>query len=288
MGVLNVTPDSFSDGGLWLDPQRAVEHGLRMLEEGADLLDLGAESTRPGGGVYGAGATSVPAAEELQRLIPVLEGLRRATDAPLSIDTRRGEVAREALAAGGDLINDISLLSDDDLGRAAAEAACPLVLMHSRGDLASMQKKIRFQDVVREVREELKEGVDRATALGVDGEQIVVDPGIGFGKTYDQNVQLIRHLAEISDGLPVLLGTSRKSFIGHIAAAPGQPPASPKDRLAGSLATVAWASTLGAAIVRVHDVRETVRFLRVWHAVEAHGGTFQTGTVQGHGAEVSA
>ena len=268
MGVLNVTPDSFSDGGLWLDPQRAVEHGLQMLEEGADLLDVGAESTRPGGGVYGGGAAYVPEGEELRRLMPVLEGLRRSTDAPLSVDTRRGSVARPALAAGADLINDTSLLRDDDLGRAAAEVGCALILMHSRGDLGSMQAEIRFRDVVGEVRDELRDAAKRAVALGVDRRQIIVDPGIGFGKTYHQNLQLIRHLPEVAGDMPVLLGTSRKSFLGAAAAAPGQPAAPPEGRLAGSLATVAWASTLGAEIVRVHDVEETVRFLRVWHAVE--------------------
>src|SRR5262245_59276692 len=142
MGILNLTPDSFSDGGLWSDPRRAVEHGLRLLAAGADLLDLGAESTRPGGGVYGAGAQEVPAEEEAARLLPVLRALREATDAPLSVDTRKGAVARRALAAGADLINDVSALSDPALGRAVAEAGCPLVLMHSRGELATMQQDI--------------------------------------------------------------------------------------------------------------------------------------------------
>src|SRR6185295_17437530 len=174
MGVLNLTPDSFSDGGLWTDPPRAVEHALRMLDEGADLLDLGAESTRPGGGVYGAGAATVPPEEETARLLPVLAAVRRATGAPLSVDTRKGEVARRALDAGADLINDVSALADPGLGRAAAAAGCPLVLMHSRGELATMQTDIRFDDLLAEVRSELAAAMDRAASCGVDEAQIVL------------------------------------------------------------------------------------------------------------------
>ncbi len=270
MGIVNITPDSFSDGGLWLDPQRAVSHGLELLDQGADLLDLGADSTRPGGGVYGDGAREVPAQEEMDRLLPVLEALRRETDAPLSVDTRKGAVARAALGAGADLINDISLLSDDDLARAAADADGPLVLMHSRGEISEMQRKISFQDLLEEVTAELAEGVERAVTLGVRREQIVVDPGIGFGKTYRQNLQLIRHAGHLRRalGLPVLLGASRKSFIGHYMAPEREAPPPPSERLAGSLAAVAWASRTGAAMVRVHDVRETVDFQRVWHALD--------------------
>jgi dihydropteroate synthase len=267
MGVLNLTPDSFSDGGRWLDPGRAVEHGLAMLAEGADLLDLGAESTRPGGGVYGAGAREVPADEELARLLPVLERLRAATDAPLSVDTRKGRVAREALAAGADLVNDVSALSDPELGRAAAAAGCPLVLMHSRGELASMQKDVRYGDLLGEVRAALEDAAARAVALGVARGQLVVDPGIGFGKTYTHNLTLLAHLDFLAAlELPVMVGASRKSFIGHLTG--GAPPA---ERLAGSLAAVSWAAHHQAAIVRVHDVAETVRFLAVWRAIATAG-----------------
>ncbi len=263
MGVLNLTPDSFSDGGAWLDPGRAVERGLAMLEEGADLLDLGAESTRPGGGVYGAGAREVPAEEELARLLPVLRRLRTATGAPLSVDTRKGRVAREALAAGADLVNDVAALADPEVGRAVAEAGCPLVLMHSRGDLSSMQKEIHYEDLLGEVRSALEQAVERAVSLGVARAQLVVDPGIGFGKTYTHNLALLAHLDTLAPpGLPVLVGASRKSFIGHLTG--GAPPG---DRLAGSLAAVAWAAHHGAAMVRVHDVADTVRFLAVWRAV---------------------
>jgi dihydropteroate synthase len=270
LGVVNLTPDSFSDGGLWLDPARAVEHGLRLLAEGADLLDLGAESTRPGGGVYGEGARTVPPDEEAARLLPVLEALRAATGAPLSVDTRKAEVARRALDAGADLINDVSALGDPAMGRIVAAAGCPLVLMHSRGDLATMQKGIRFADVVAEVRAELAQAMERALAAGVEESQIVLDPGIGFGKTWEQNVELIRRLGELGSlGRPVLLGASRKSFLAKAAARPGVPDAPPDRRLGGSLAAAAWGAVQGAAIVRVHDVAETVQLLDVWRTLEA-------------------
>ncbi|HXO20606.1 MAG TPA: dihydropteroate synthase [Thermoanaerobaculia bacterium] len=267
MGVLNLTPDSFSDGGLWTDPRRAVEHGLRMLAEGADLLDLGAESTRPGGGVYGEGARTVSAAEELERLLPVLEPLRAATAAPLSVDTRKAEVARRALAAGADLVNDVSALADPALGRAVAAAGCPLVLMHSRGDLATMQTGIHYDDLLADVRAELALAVDRAAAAGISRGQLILDPGIGFGKTAAQNLTLLRRLDVFAElGRPLLLGASRKSFIGRLTDAP------PAGRVPGSLAAVAWAASLGAAVVRVHDVAETVQFLTVWRAIAAAEG----------------
>jgi dihydropteroate synthase len=268
MGVLNVTPDSFSDGGLWLDPPRAVDHALRLLAEGADLLDLGAESTRPGGGVYGAGAAEVPPEEETARLLPVLEAVRRATGAPLSVDTRKGGVARRALGAGADLINDVSALGDADLGLAVAAAGCPLVLMHSRGDLGTMQRNIRFADLLGEVRGELAAAMARAAACSIEEEQLVLDPGLGFGKTAEQNLALLGRLGELAPlGRPLLVGASRKSFIGRAVEAAGRPMPGPRERLPGSLAAVAWAAARGSAIVRVHDVAETVQFLAVWRAV---------------------
>jgi len=270
MGVLNLTPDSFSDGGLWADPGRAVERGLRMLDEGADLLDLGAESTRPGGGTYDEGARTVPPGEEAARLLPVLKGLRAATDAPLSVDTRKAEVAERALAEGADLINDVSALAEPGLGRAVAAAGCPLVLMHSRGELATMQKDIHYDDLLGEVRAELCLALGRAAEAGVDTAQVILDPGIGFGKTWRQNLALIARLDELAVlGRPLLLGASRKSFIGRAAAATGRPVPPAEDRLAGSLAAVAWAAAKSAAVVRVHDVTETVQFLAVWRAVAA-------------------
>jgi dihydropteroate synthase len=269
MGVLNLTPDSFSDGGLWLDPPRAVDHALCLLEEGADLIDLGAESTRPGGGVYGAGAATVTPEEETARLLPVLDAVRRATRAPLSVDTRKGEVARRALDAGADLINDVSALADPGLGRAVAAAGCPLVLMHSRGDLGTMQRDIRFTDLLGEVRGELAEAMARAAAWGVDEQQLLLDPGIGFGKTAEQNLALLGRLHELAPlGRPLLVGASRKSFIGRVLEAAGRQAPAPQERLPGSLAAVAWAAARSCAIVRVHDVAETVQFLAVWRAID--------------------
>ena len=269
LGILNLTPDSFSDGGLWTDVPRAVDHALRMLEDGADLLDLGAESTRPGGGVYGAGAETVQAAEEIARLLPVLEAVRRATDAPISVDTRKGEVAEQALAAGADLINDVSALADPRLARAVAEARCPVVLMHSRGDLASMQAGIQFEDVVGEVRSELAAALKKAVDAGIAESQVVLDPGIGFGKTWEQNLALVARLGDLSAlGRPLLLGTSRKSFLGKTAERAGRALPPPDRRLAGSLATAGW-SARTAAVLRVHDVAETVQFLDVWEALAA-------------------
>jgi len=267
MGILNLTPDSFSDGGLWMDPSRALDRAEEMVAQGADLLDLGAESTRPGGGVYGKGAKTVPAEEELDRLLPVLEPLRNRVSVPLSVDTRKSAVARVALEAGADLLNDISCLSDPELAVVAAERGCPLVLMHSRGDLASMQRQIHFDDVVGEVIQDLGAAIERACQRGVSRDKIVIDPGIGFGKNEQRNLQLLLRLDELQQlDRPVLVGASRKSFIGAIT---DQPAAG---RLPGSLATVAWAASGRAAMVRVHDVSETVQFLKVWDAIDSAGG----------------
>lgn len=270
MGVVNITPDSFSEGGRFLDPQRAVEHGLSLLEAGADILDLGAESTRPGGGVYGAGARNVPAAEEIDRLLPVLEGLRRHTEAPLAVDTRKGAVARVALAAGADLINDVGGLRDPQLVAAVAAHGCPVVVMHSRGELAVMQREIAFADVAAEVAAELDGACRNAQAAGVERTQIIVDPGIGFGKSAEQNLDLICRLEPLHAlGRPVLIGASRKSFISTIREAP------PEARLGGSLAAVAWACQNGAAVLRVHDVHATAQFLAVWHAIRMRHSAVQ-------------
>jgi len=272
MGILNLTPDSFSDGGEWFDadapgdPSKAVDRALEMVEQGAAILDLGAESTRPGGGVYGAGARTVPADEELARLMPVLERLRAATGAVLSVDTRKAAVAECALAAGADLVNDVSALGDPAMAGVVAAAGCPLVLMHSRGEISSMQQDIRFTDVVAEVRTELAAALARAEAAGIEPGRTVLDPGIGFGKTAGQNLELLRALPELSAlGRPLLVGASRKSFL---AITTGEPP---ERRLPGSLAAAGWAADGGAAILRVHDVAETVSFLATWRAIREAG-----------------
>lgn len=267
MGVVNVTPDSFSDGGRFLDPARAVEHALALVGEGADLVDLGAESTRPGGGVYGAGAREVPADEELARLLPVLERLRPRIDVPISVDTRKATVARAALGAGADLVNDVSALGDPAMAAVVAEAGCPVVLMHARGELATMQRDISFRDVVAEVRAELAARRDAAVDAGVDASAILLDPGLGFGKNAGQNLELLARLDRLTDlGAPLLVGASRKSFLGAVSGAP------PEQRLPGSLAAAARAAAGGAAILRVHDVAATLQFLAVWRATAGTEG----------------
>jgi dihydropteroate synthase len=263
LAVVNVTPDSFSDGGRFLAPDRAVEQALRLAAEGADLLDLGAESTRPGGGVYGAGAREVPADEELARLLPVLERLRPLVSLPISVDTRKAVVARAALAAGADLVNDVSALGDPGMAAVVREAGCPVILMHSRGELATMQAQIAFRDVVAEVGAELVALRERAVAAGIAVERVLLDPGLGFGKSAAQNLSLLRATGELAAfGSPLVVGASRKSFLG---AATG---AAVDDRLPGSLAAAGWAAAGGAAMLRVHDVAATRQFLAVWRAVE--------------------
>jgi dihydropteroate synthase len=236
MGVLNVTPDSFSDGGRWLDPGAAVAHGLQLVDEGADVVDVGGESTRPG-------AEPVPLDEELRRVVPVVEAL--APHTRVSIDTRKAEVAEAAIEAGATLVNDVSAT----LAPVAARAGVGWVAMHMRGDPRTMQHEPTYDDVVAEVRRFL---VERASTAGVD--EVWIDPGIGFGKTMAHNLSLLAHLDElVATGFPVVVGTSRKSFLGRLT---GNAPAD--DRLEASVATAAWALAQGAAMVRVHDVRPTV------------------------------
>jgi dihydropteroate synthase len=262
MGVLNLTPDSFSDGGQWSDPDKAVEHALELESQGADLLDLGAESTRPGGGTYADGAVAVSATDELDRLLPVLRRVRALVAIPISVDTRKGVVAERALDEGADLINDISALEDPYLAEVVADRSAPIVLMHSRGPLASMQRRISFDDVVGEVASELRQKVEDATHAGISQDRIIIDPGIGFGKTKQQNLELLRNLDRLGElGYPILVGASRKSFIGEIGGS------APDHRLSGSLAAIGWAQHFGAFIVRVHDVKETVQFIRVWNSI---------------------
>lgn len=258
MGVVNVTPDSFSDGGRHLEREAAVRHAHALVEAGADLLDIGGESTRPGAG-------EVPAQVELERVLPVIETLRATTDVPLSVDTRKAEVAREALRAGAVLVNDVSGLGHDPaLAGVVAEAGAVLALMHIQGTPETMQTDPRYDDLVAEVIEGLAGSIDQAVAAGVARERLWVDPGIGFGKTVGHNLFLLRHLAELRVlGAPVLVGTSRKRFLGALAG--GRPP---ERRVAGTLASIAAVAVLhGADVVRVHDVGEAKDALAVADAI---------------------
>jgi dihydropteroate synthase len=262
MGVVNVTPDSFSDGGRYLDPEAAVAHGLALVAEGADLLDVGGESTRPG-------ATDVPEAVELERVLPVVEELARTAEVPVSIDTRKAAVAAAALAAGATMVNDVSAgRHDPDLLGVAADAKVPLVLMHMLGTPATMQDDPRYDDVVAEVEAFLAERCRAAEAAGVDHQALVVDPGIGFGKRDQDNYALLDQLARFTRlGHPVMVGTSRKGFIGRVLDSPAD------QRVEGTAATVVWVVERGARIVRVHDVAPMVRAVRMTEAMLRWGAT---------------
>jgi dihydropteroate synthase len=260
MGVLNVTPDSFSDGGRYADREAAVAHGVAMRADGADLVDVGGESTRPG-------AERVDAATEIARVVPVVRDLT-AAGVPVSIDTTRAAVAAEALAAGASVVNDVSGgLADPTMAKVVAEAGCPWVLMHWRGHSRDMNRLATYTDVVVEVRAELAQRVDEALAAGVAPERIVVDPGLGFAKTAEHNWLLSAHLDEImSLGYPVLFAASRKSYLGRLLAAPDGTPRPVDQREAATLATTVLAVAAGVWGVRVHDVRANVDAIRVWEA----------------------
>jgi dihydropteroate synthase len=256
MGVLNVTPDSFSDGGRFVDPAVAIEHGRRLIDEGAALVDVGGESTRPG-------ARSVTVDEELARVVPVLEGLRGV---PSSIDTSKAEVARRALELGAELVNDVTALrADPALAGVVAEAEAFVCLMHMQGEPRTMQAAPHYDDVVSEVLGFLEERLAYAVECGIREERICIDPGIGFGKTPDHNLELLRRLDELCAlGRPVLVGISRKSTLGKVLGDDGATQGS----VAGSLAAAVAAFERGAAMIRAHDVRETVEALTVAAAVE--------------------
>ena len=260
MGIVNVTPDSFSDGGRLASVEAAVAHGLRLVEQGADILDIGGESTRPG-------ADPVPEADEIARVVPVIEGLRARWPGPISIDTMKPAVARAAVAAGATMWNDVTALgfASDSLAT-AADLDCDVVLMHMQGEPRTMQADPRYDDVVAEVTSWLVARADAAMAAGVARERIRLDPGIGFGKTPAHNLALTANLAQLTaPGFPVLYGASRKRTIQSI-----DPTATdPADRLGGSLALALEAARNGAAILRVHDVRETVQALAVQAAIDA-------------------
>jgi len=257
IGVLNVTPDSFSDGGQFLDPARAAEHAMAMQFAGADLLDIGGESTRPG-------SQEVPASEELDRILPVLEGLRGHLKIPISVDTRRAAVAELALRAGAEIINDVSgLKNDPSIAEVAAQRGVPLILMHMRGEPRTMQKAGFARDALMDVAAGLRRSVSIARRAGVAKSQIILDPGIGFGKSFTQNYELLEKLPQLARlGYPLLVGTSRKGFLGTTLARNGKP-APPEDRIWGTAATVTASILNGAHIVRVHDVAEMVQVARV-------------------------
>jgi dihydropteroate synthase len=257
VGILNVTPDSFSDGGRFLDPQRAVVQGLRMSAEGADLIDIGGESTRPG-------AAQISEQEELDRVIPVVEKLRREVDLPLSIDTSKSVVAREAVSAGADFVNDVSGLAfDAGMAGVVADARAGLIVMHSRGRPEVMQQETHYDDLFAEVVASLSKSIAVAESAGVARDRIAIDPGVGFGKDVAGNLELLRRTADlVALGHPVMLGTSRKSFIGRVLGKDN-----PAERLVGTLATVALGYAWGARLFRVHDVAAAREAAVMAHAV---------------------
>ena len=257
MGVLNVTPDSFSDGGKFFSLDRAVEAALAMERAGADLLDIGAESTRPG-------STGIPASEELARLLPVLQALRGRLRIPISVDTQKASVAEIALGAGAQILNDISgLKHDPHLADVAANFRAPLILMHMRGTPRTMQKGPFAEDALQNVTSGLREAIATARRAGVAKSQIILDPGIGFGKSFAQNYELLAQLPQLARlGFPLLVGTSRKGFLGATLAREGKS-APPEERIWATAATVTASILNGAHIVRVHDVSEMVQVARV-------------------------
>jgi dihydropteroate synthase len=259
MGVLNITPDSFADGGVFLDLRDATDRVRQMLDEGADIVDIGGESTRPG-------AVPTPEAYELDRVIPLLENIRLSCDArgvPISVDTRKPVVMRAAIAAGASMINDINALRAPGAIEALSEGSAAVCLMHMQGEPSTMQHSVSYDDVVADVAAFLAERASACVAAGIDRHRIVLDPGFGFGKTVEHNLTLLRRLSEIAAlGYPLLAGLSRKSTIGVLTGR------NVDDRMAGSVAAALAAIARGAGIVRVHDVRETADALKVWSAVQ--------------------
>ncbi|MBE0535799.1 MAG: dihydropteroate synthase [Phycisphaerae bacterium] len=256
MGILNVTPDSFSDGGQFLDANAAVAHGLAMAEAGAAIIDVGPESTRPG-------SEAVEADEQIRRAVPVIEKLAADSKVVISIDTRYPDVTAAAIDAGADMINDVTALADDRMAQLAADRQVPVVLMHMKGTPATMQQAPHYDDVVAEVLAFLLDRAERARCRGIAADRIFIDPGIGFGKTAEDNLELLRNLDRfVGSGYRVLLGTSRKRFIGRLTGRDV-----PADRVFGTAATVALAVAAGVSIVRVHDVPEMMDVVRVANAL---------------------
>ena len=257
LGILNVTPDSFSDGGRWLDVERARQHAVEMVSQGADAIDIGGESTRPG-------SVEVSLEEELSRVVPVLEAIRGTIDVPISIDTRRAEVARTAALLGASIVNDTSALCDDpELAGVVASEQLKVVLMHRQGVPEAMQQNPQYTDVIGEICEFLSKRIEDSVAAGILRENIIVDPGLGFGKRLIDNYEIVRGLEAFrSLGVPLMIGASRKSFTGTFD------DSSPENRLPASLAFVSRAQAVGVEWVRVHDVAETVTFLSALAAIE--------------------
>jgi dihydropteroate synthase len=256
MGVLNVTPDSFSDGGMFFDREYAVGRGLKIESEGADIIDIGGESTRPG-------AKPVPAKEECRRIIPVVKILAKRLRIPVSVDTSKSEVARQALDAGAVMINDVTgLRRDHRIAKLACRYKAALVLMHMKGSPRTMQKDPRYKDLMSEITESLRNSVAIATEAGVSGDRVVVDPGIGFGKTLEHNLQILKKLRELKSlGYPVMVGPSRKAFIGKVSGA------GTDGRIFGTAAAVVSAIKNGADMVRVHDVKEMRQVAQITEAI---------------------
>ena len=256
MGILNVTPDSFSDGGQFFERDKAIAHGLKMAADGAAIIDVGAESTRPG-------AKTVSTDEQIRRAIPVIEGLRKKINVPISIDTYNFEVAEASLDAGASMINDITALGDERMAELAAEREVPVVLMHIQGTPKTMQIEPKYKSVVDEVLKFLIERAKRAEKFGIKQERIFIDPGIGFGKTVEHNLELLRNIDKFVDsGYRVLIGTSRKAFIGKLTGREN-----PQERIFGTAATVALCAAAEVSIVRVHDVAEMVDVIKVANSV---------------------
>lgn len=261
MGIINTTPDSFFPGSRHPDAEAVADSASRMVEDGAELLDVGGESSRPG-------SEYVQADEEIRRVVPAIRAIRRVTDAPISVDTRKAPVAAAALDAGADIVNDISALGDDpDLARLVAREGVPVILMHMRGTPRTMQKAPRYADAVAEIAHELQESVRRARNAGIDAARIIIDPGIGFGKRHEDNLRILAAIPQLCAlGFPLLIGLSRKSFLGKITGR------DVGERLAASLGANVWAAIFGADILRVHDVAETVDALRVLKAIRGVAG----------------
>ncbi|HVT33378.1 MAG TPA: dihydropteroate synthase [Rhodanobacteraceae bacterium] len=258
-GIVNVTPDSFSDGGRFDDPARAIEHGLRLVEEGADLLDIGGESTRPGAG-------DVDSATEIARVVPVIEGLAKATRVPISIDTSKPEVMRAAIAAGAGIVNDVRALREEGALDAAAALGATVILVHMRGEPRTMQDDPHYDDVVGDVHRFLTDRLFACQMAGIDKKKILVDPGFGFGKALEHNLLLLRDLKRFAEIAPVVAGLSRKATIGKLTGREN-----PADRAAGSAAAALVAVQNGASIVRVHDVAVTRDALAVWQGIVSLG-----------------